>query len=514
MGLGKRITALPTCTISRRDGDKGKKHYPANGPIYRVKNDQNDWDIKVIKKATNEGGGLPLFRQIYLRFRDSITENRLQPGDRVPSIRTLASELNLARGTVEAAYQLLISEGYLVTRGAAGTVVSPKLRSAPLKSLPRKSEAPQQSLIHAGDPPQPLQMGLPALDAFPTKLWNRLAYRALRHSNIDGLIYPDARGHVSLRNAVAGYLGVSRGIGCSPEQVFIVAGYRACLDLICRSLLNSTDKCWVEDPGYFAAHHFLREAGANLVPVPVDNEGMNIESAIQRASDARFAVVTPAHQSPLCVPMSMPRRQSLLAWAHQQQSWIIEDDYDSEYRYLGRPLPALKSLDTYDRVLYCGTFSKVLIPGLRLAYVVVPDNLVSRFSQIADAMHSHCPQLWQVATANFINEGHFARHLKKMRELYSTRRRLLVEALTSVLGSRLSVDHQVGGMHLVTRLIEGTDDRAIVAKAKSAGLSVHALSNWYLDAKTESGLLLGFTNVTDKEQALLLATRLAEMIGN
>lgn len=466
------------------------------------------------KKVHHEGDGLPLFRQIYLRFRDSIKEGRLKPGDRVPSIRALASELHLAQGTVEAAYQLLISEGYLVTRGPAGTVVSPQIKSAPLKPLPIKSEAPQQSLIHTGETPQPLQMGLPALDAFPTKLWNRLAYRALRHSPIDGLIYPDARGHVSFRNAVAGYLGVSRGISCSPGQVFIVAGYRACLDLICRSLLHSGDSCWVEDPGYFATHHFLREAGANLVSVPVDNEGMIVQSGIQRGSDARFAVVTPTHQSPLCVPMSMPRRQSLLAWAHHQQSWIIEDDYDSEYRYLGRPLPALKSLDTYDRVLYCGTFSKVLLPSLRLAYLVVPENLVSRFAQIADTMHSHCPQLWQVTTANFINEGHFARHLKKMRDLYSTRRGLLVDALTSVLGSRLSIDHQVGGMHLVTRLAEGKDDRAIIAKAKSAGLSVHALTNWYLDAPSESGLLLGFTNVKDREQALFLATKLGQTIEN
>lgn len=465
------------------------------------------------EKAPNESDGMPLFRQIYLRFRDSITESRLKPGDRVPSIRALASELNLAHGTVEAAYQLLISEGYLVTRGPAGTVVSPQIKFAPLKPLLTKPEVPQP-LTHAGEPPQPLQMGLPALDVFPTKLWNRLAYRALRHSAIDGLIYPDARGHISLRNAVAGYLGVSRGISCSPGQVFIVAGYRACLDLICRSLLHSGDSCWVEDPGYFAAHHFLREAGANLVPVPVDNEGMIVESAIQRASDARFAVVTPTHQSPLCVPMSMPRRQRLLAWAHHQQSWVIEDDYDSEYRYLGRPLPALKSLDTYDRVLYCGTFSKVLLPGLRLAYLVVPENLVSRFAQIADTMHSHCPQLWQVTTANFINEGHFARHLKKMRDLYFIRRGLLVDALTCVLGSFLSIDQQVGGMHLVTRLPEGTDDRAIAAKAKNAGLSVRALSNWYLDAKSESGLLLGFTNVKDREQALFLATQLGQTIGN
>ncbi|MFJ2684284.1 PLP-dependent aminotransferase family protein [Pseudomonas sp. NPDC087342] len=451
----------------------------------------------------------PIYRQIYLRFRTSIADGRLKPGDRVPSIRALASELNLARGTIETAYQLLINEGYLVGRGAAGTIVSPLIKSVPKPSEASPSSVPQYALVHSGEPPQPFQMGLPALDAFPRKLWNRIASNELRHSFLDGLIYPDARGHLSLRSAVAGYLGVSRGISCTSGQIFIVAGYRACLDLISRSLMQPGDSCWVEDPGYFAANSFLREAGATLVPVPVDADGMVVEVGVNRAPNAQFAVVTPTHQSPLCVALSMQRRQALLEWANQRKSWIIEDDYDSEYRYHGRPLPALKSLDVQDRVLYCGTFSKVLLPSLRLAYLVVPKELVSRFSEMADKMHSHCPALWQVTVARFIEEGHFGRHLKKMRNLYAYRQQLLAQALLAKLSTQLSIDPQVGGMHLLARLDKSLDDCRISENAKLAGLRVEALSKWYLTPTAEHGLLLSFTNVVNEEQATELVERLA-----
>lgn len=462
-------------------------------------------------KANVSDGSAPLYRQIYWRVRQSIASGRLKAGDRVPSVRALASELSLARGTVETAYQMLISEGYLVARGPAGTVVSPSLKPALASAHLRDDVAQQHSLIQSGEKPLPLQMGLPALDAFPGKLWNRLANQTMRNTQWEALICPDARGHSALRSAVSRYLGISRGVDCSPEQLFIVAGYRACLDLICRSLLVQEDRCWIEDPGYFATRNFLRESGATLVPVPVDENGMVVETAINKAADARFAVVTPAHQSPLCTTLSMPRRHALLEWASKQESWIIEDDYDGEYRYYSRPLPALKSLDAFGRVLYCGTFSKVLFPGLRLSYLVVPEKLVPRFTEIADTMQSHCPYLWQVTTARFLEEGHFGRHLNKMRILYANRRQLLVQALRASLGHKLLIDDQAGGMHLVTRLIQGTNDREIAARAMAVGLRVHALSNWYHSSTVEYGLLLGFTNVSSKECAMELTGRLAQV---
>ncbi len=455
----------------------------------------------------------PLYRQIYWRLRQSISDGRLRPGDRVPSVRALASELSVAKGTIEYAYQLLISEGYLTTRGPAGTVVSPMLEQVPASGHLSLEEKPHYSLTHNGLLPLPLQIGLPALDAFPTQLWNRLASNILRYHRIETMVYPDARGLPSLRAGIVSYLGISRGIACSPEQVFIVAGYRAGLDLICRSLVTEGDQCWIEDPGYFAARDFLKEAGTSLFPVPVDNNGMIIEFGISRAPNARFAVVTPTHQSPLNVSLSMPRRQALLDWANNKKSWIIEDDYDSEYRYHGLTLPALKTIDTHGRVLYCGTFSKVLIPGLRVSYLIVPAPLISRFTEVADKMQSHCPYLWQATIAKFIEDGHFARHLKKMRKLYSMRRQMLVEALQTHLGNTVSIDDQIGGMHLVARLERDINDVVIAEKAIKRGMQVNSLSSWYLTSNVEQGLLLGFTNVISKDQANELSKNLASILN-
>ncbi|MBP5119232.1 PLP-dependent aminotransferase family protein, partial [Pseudomonas protegens] len=389
----------------------------------------------------------PIYRQLYQRFRESIADGRLRPGDRVPAVRALAAELNLARGTVEAAYQLLIGEGYLTARGAAGTIVTPQLApvSAPTQRAPVAPTTYQAT--HAGTLPLALQMGLPALDAFPRKLWTRLAGRQLRQAGVEGLVYPDARGYAPLRAAIASYLGISRGISCHPEQIFVCAGYRACLDLISHTLMRPSATCWLEEPGYFMARSALLEAGAQLVPVPVDDQGLDVAQGIARAPEAGFAVVTPTHQSPLGVSLSLPRRLALLDWANRQGSWIIEDDYDSEYRYQGKPLPALKSLDQQGRVLYTGTFSKVLFPGLRLAYLVVPTEQTPAFARQADRLHNHCPHLQQATVAAFLNEGHFARHLNKMRGLYARRRQWLVEALHQALGGRLQIDPQAGGMH-------------------------------------------------------------------
>ncbi|WP_226502468.1 PLP-dependent aminotransferase family protein [Pseudomonas sp. MWU16-30317] len=455
---------------------------------------------------------LPVYRQLYLRFRQSIAEGRLRPGDRVPSVRALAAELNLARGTVDSAYQLLIGEGYLLSRGPAGTVVSPQLQASAQTLAPSLPPAAMPSLMHGGGAPLALQMGLPALDLFPRKTWNRLASRELRRSGIDGLVYPDARGLPPLRTAVASYLGISRGIVCAPEQVFIGAGYRACLQLICTAVLQRGDRCWFEDPGYFMARRVLEAADIELIPVRVDAHGLDIDAGLQAAPQARCALVTPTHQSPLGVSLSLPRRQALLDWANRQGSWIIEDDYDSEYRYHGRPLPALKSLDREGRVLYCGTFSKVLMPGLRLAYLVVPPAQVERFSAVADALHNHCPQLLQATVARFMEDGHFARHLNKTRSLYAQRRQGLSDALQREFGAQLQIDAQAGGMHLLARLPAGTDDQAIVAAARKVGLSMEPLSTWYLRAPPCPGLLMGFTNVADAVQASDVAARLRSVL--
>jgi GntR family transcriptional regulator/MocR family aminotransferase len=460
--------------------------------------------------AINAAADSPIYRQIYLRIRQSIAEGVLRPGDRVPSVRGLASELNLARGTVESAYQLLIGEGYLIARGPAGTVVSPQIKlpepAGPAIFVPEIVS----SSAHTGLMPLPLQMGLPALDVFPRKVWNRLAAREMRQSGLHDLIYPDPQGYLPLRAAIAGYLGVSRGVACSPDQVFICAGYRASLDLICHSVLCHGDAGWFEDPGYIMSRRFLSQAGMKLLAVPVDRDGLDVEAGIKMAPNARFAVVTPSHQSPLGVSLSLPRRHALLDWARAGDRWIIEDDYDSEFRYRGRPLPALKSLDIAGsgRVLYTGTFSKVLAPGLRLSYLVVPREQVVRFAETADRMHNQCPRLLQATLARFIEESYFARHISKMRRLYADRRTTLADALCAALEPRAQLRLQAGGMHLLAMLENGSDDGAIAMRARSLGLSVQALSTWYAGAASGRGLLVGFTNVRSTQEATALSRTL------
>ncbi|SAK77997.1 GntR family transcriptional regulator [Caballeronia pedi] len=462
----------------------------------------------------------PIYLQICERFKAAIAAGHLKPGDRVPALRGLATQLNTARGTVEMAYNVLVDEGYLQMRGAAGTFVSASLPGAVTPSAARKSreraDAPRVKRAQAdtdiGNDAKPLRPGLPALDAFPRKVWSRLvAYRA-RGGDPATLSYPDPSGYRPLRERIATYLGLSRGVECVPEQVFVTNGYRATLELILRGFAKPGDRAWFEEPGYLLARNFLVDAGMRLVPMPVDHEGLDVDTARALDDDARFAFVTPSHQSPLGVTLSLARRMKLLDWASRAGSWIVEDDYDSEFRYVGRPLPALKSLDRDDRVIYCGTFSKVLFPGLRLSYVVAPERAVARFGQITKSMNAGSPYLYQAAVADFIAQGHFARHLKRMRALYAERRMLLMNAILKAFGDKVSIELPTGGMHLVAIFHAGRDgpidDMAMAARAREAGLAVLALSAWYLNGRAKHvlrGIVVGFANVADATEAARLA---------
>ncbi|MFP3801880.1 PLP-dependent aminotransferase family protein [Paraburkholderia sp. SIMBA_027] len=487
---------------------------------------------------------LPIYLQICERFRTAIAAGHLRPGDRVPALRSLATQLNTARGTVELAYTILVDEGYLQMRGAAGTFISPSLPASVMHSLRAQGvqdthdsqsaegtgtpEAPGDS--RGGQPapprrlaiavamsgePRPLQPGLPALDAFPSKLWNRLVSRRARSGELAMFAYPDPAGYRPLREHIATYLGLSRGVTCLPEQVFVTGGYRATLELVLRSLARPNDRVWFEDPGYLFARGFLAETGVQLVPVPVDDSGINVERGTLLDAQARFALVTPSHQSPLGHTLSLTRRMALLDWAEKVSSWIVEDDYDSEFRYLGRPLPALKSIDKHDHVIYCGTFSKVLFPGLRLAYTVVPERAVERVERVAHSMNAGSPTLLQATVADFIELGHFARHLKRMRALYSERRTLVVHALEQVFGERLVVDLPAGGIQFTAQFAEGPDDPvddiAVAARAREAGLAVLPLSIWYANGharRTPRGLVMGFANIANAREADRLARKL------
>ena len=455
------------------------------------------------------GSSEPIYRQLYWRFREAIANGVLGPGERVPAARALAKELGLARGTIDAAYSLLTSEGYLQARGQAGTIVTPDIPIQPTAAIRTPDSSP--SVRHQPET-LPFQMGLPALDAFPKKVWAQIGARCVRSTRAQDMANPSAHGLQSLRTAIATYLQVSRGIACSPAQIFITAGYRDTLSLIAHALLKAGDRVLIEDPGYPPTRQLLEHLHIQTVALPVDHDGLQLPAQGSDALQAQAAVVTPAHQSPLCVSLSLPRRLEVLGWASRQQAWIIEDDYDGEYRYVSRPLPALKSLDRDGRVLYSGTFSKVLFPGLRLAYAVVPQEQVERFQQASQTFRSSCPELTQAIVATFMTEGHFARHIQRMRKLYSERRAFTVAGLNKVLGNRVHIDANPGGMHLILRLGNQMTDWELVERMRQDGLFAEALSEWSLLGEKPSGLLLGFANITSQASAEQLGERILALL--
>jgi len=458
---------------------------------------------------------LPLHRQLYQRIRDAILAGQLPPGTRLPATRVLAADLSVSRGTIDQAYSQLLAEGFLLSRAAAGTVVHPQLETSRFDQLVRHAtpDAAPQAKAASREPvlPLPFQLGLPALDAFPRKLWARLAGHRARSLSLAGLGYPAPAGYLPLREAIARHLTLFRGIDCSAEQVFVTSGFQGALSLVTQSVLRTGDPIWMEDPGYFRASGALRLAGARLIPVPVDQDGLQVAEAIRRCPDARLVYCTPSHHAPLGVTLSLPRRLELLGWAEQQGAWIVEDDYDGEFRYDGPPLPALQSLDTASRVLYIGSFSKTLFPGLRLGYLVVPACETARFAEAAD-LFSPAPSILDQATAaDFLQQGHFARHIKRMRSLYAERRAALAAALSTECGARLQLDHHAVGLQLVGWLRDGEDDRAVAARLRALGLAGQPLSHFSLGGGHPPALLFGFANVP-VEQAPELARRVREAL--
>ena len=402
---------------------------------------------------------------------------------------------------------MLAGEGAVEPRGAAGTIITDQvegLTRAPAQrdlGLGQTRDAPP-----AG--PLPFQMGLPALDAFPRKLWSALIGKAGRAMTETGLAYPSVSGTMALREEITAYLGLARGVICDPRQVLVTAGYQGALSLVRQVLIRPGDAVWVEDPGHPQAFQAMETSGASLVPVPVDAEGIRVASGVKAGPKAKLAIVTPTHQSPLGMPMSLPRRLALLAWAEDARGWILEDDYNAEFRYTGPPSPSLKSLDRGDRVLFSGSFSKTLFPGLRLGYLVVPDALVEAMTRAARLTTRGPPLLDQNVTAAFMAGGHFARHVKRMRGLYARRR----AALANALSRSVKVELTAGGMHLLVRLPDGMDDGEAVRRALAAGLAPAGLSALSIAHHPGHGLLLGFTNVRE-EEAETLTARLIAAVG-
>jgi GntR family transcriptional regulator/MocR family aminotransferase len=466
-----------------------------------------------------------LQRQLYGQLRDAVLTGRLAPGTRLPASRALARELGCSRNTVVTALEQLLSEGYLEGRRGSGTYVSPvlpeHLLTAPREAAPsaRAPAAAQHGLSARGErlarlvpPRRPAQrafaLDLPETGLFPFEVWGRLLRRVWRSPPDALLAHGDPAGYAPLRAAIARYLGAARALDCHAGQILITSGAQQAVDLTARLLLEPGDRVLIEDPGYPGARGPLLAAGCELVPVPVDAEGLALETGRRLAPAARLALVAPSHQYPLGRTMSLARRLALLDWAHETGGWILEDDYDSEYRYAGRPLAALQGLDARrpdrgGRVIYLGSFSKVLFPGLRLGYLVVPEALAAPFARARAALDDHPSTIVQPALAAFIEEGHFAAHLRRMRTLYAGRQAALLTAARRHLAGLLELEPDEAGLHLVARptsaLAARMSDREAARRAEAAGVTVSPLSTYFLGAPSAQGLLLGYAGVPEDE---------------
>ena len=473
----------------------------------------------------DQHASIPLYRQLYDRLRNSILSGQLEAGTRLSSTRVLASSLGVSRTTTALAYELLLLEGYIESRVGDGTRVA-HLQLGQVFQENRSaqgldgSKSPEmrppafarrcQALI---DMPCPevfygeqarlgnslFLVGQPDVTSFPYETWARLLARHARHSLPAVSLYQYVQGYLPLRQAIATHIGMTRGVHCSPEQIFLTTGVQGALDLVTRALLDPGDVAWVEDPGYSGARGALLAAGAQLVAVPVDGEGLDVEVGRQLSSEARLAIVTPSHQLPTGVTMSLSRRLALLDWSRETRAWIVENDYDSEYRFSGRPLEALHGLDRAGHVLYIGTLSKALFPSLRLGYLVAPPELLTGLKATQRFWAVHLPLVEQLALADFIAEGYFARHLRKMRQLYKERRDALVDALTRELGKRLEITVPEAGMHLAVWLPEGMSAQAVAQRAAASGVHILPISHFSQRPLQRDGLVLGFASSSPQE---------------
>jgi GntR family transcriptional regulator / MocR family aminotransferase len=457
---------------------------------------------------------MPASRWLYSTLRADILAGRLRPAARLPATRDLAAQYGLSRGTVVSAFEELKSEGYLHGSKGSGTYVSSVLPDNLLQVAPEPrqkgsvSRQRTQPLSAYGRrvrpfsnlesrPTRAFRANLPALDLFPVKIWTRLAERRLRHLSIPQLLGCDAMGYLPLRVALADYLNTSRGTRCTPQQVMIVSGMQEALDLAGRMILNPGDPVYLEEPGYPGAAMAFEALGAKIWAAPLDSEGMQLPG--QRERKARLVYVTPGHQFPLGMTMSLARRLQLLEWVRRSNALIFEDDYDSEFRYAGRPIPALQGLDQYGLVLFAGSFSKVLFPSLRLGYLVLPPDLVDAFVAAKSVLNRHAAPFEQTVLCDFITDGHFGRHLRRMREVYAERLSILLESSRKKLTGLLELSSVEAGLQTVGWLCQEIDSTAAMRAAQARKVEVTPLSVYSRGAMRRKGLQLGFAAVNGQE---------------
>ncbi len=453
----------------------------------------------------------PLQQQIYAGLRRAILEGVLRPGARVPSSRALAADLGVSRTTSLLATEQLLAEGYLTAARGSGTFVALELpddlprtegpsrpRGFRHPRLSRRGEAlraAQPAARRVPGPPRPFRLGIPALDLFPVRVWSQLAARRLGAISASQLDYGEAVGSQELREAIAEHVRAARGTQCRADQVLVVAGAQRAMHLVCQTLLDPGDEAWLEEPAYPGAHNALVAAGARIRPAPVDADGLNVEFVAGRDSRARLVYVTPSHQFPLGVPMSLPRRLALLKWASARGVWVIEDDYDSEFRYGARPIPCLHGLDVDGRVIYVGSFSKTLFPALRLGFAIVPDDLIDPLLAARRAAEMQPPRFEQAVLADFMRGGHYERHLRRMRTADRERLEALQAAAQRHCSGALRLRPTRTGLHAVGDLVEA-DARVVFEQAAERGVEVMPLAAYcYSRARPPEALVLGFGGV-------------------
>jgi GntR family transcriptional regulator/MocR family aminotransferase len=466
--------------------------------------------LEMLAAAFAEGGdGLPRYRRLYATLRNAILDHRLTPGTRLPSTRDLARELRLSRNTVLTTFENLLAEGYVRARIGSGTYVA-DTAAGPPRARPRAGPAAlpgagevapalssrgRRLADYRGGPRfeiQPLTGPAdPDFSLFPMRQWQRLLGRYLRQGGTDLLDYAAQGGHPRLRQAIADTIRVTRAVQVDAERVVVTAGTQHSLDLAAQLLADVGDAVWVEDPGYWGARCIFESCDLKLVPVPVDGEGIDPAAAASQPAP-RLIYVTPSNQNPLGVALSLPRRRALLELAARYGATILEDDYDSELRYAGRPIASLQGMDGGQRVVYLGTFSKVLYPGLKIGYLVVPPHWVTPFRNALYDLQRPGQLTVQAALADFIERGYYATHLRRLRHAYAQRRELLLEALQPVLGRHVGIDAPPAGLHLVLRLPDGADDAALEAQAAAQGVTVRALSTYAMGSVKPRGLIVGF----------------------
>lgn len=468
----------------------------------------------------------PVFTQVYRQIRLAILDQRLKPGSKLPSTRELSQQLTISRSAIVTAYDQLIAEGYVQGQKGSGTYVSSDIPAPATKSKPklertRTSIAKDFNLKSVADftdvtmqgSALPFNLGRTLIDVRTHEQWRRIAARTFRSLEPNHFGYSDPRGSLKLRNAICEYLRVARSVRCEPDQIVVTAGTQHAIDLIARLLPDPNTDVWVEDPGYLPTRQSLAAHGARIHPIPVDAHGLVVKAGIKSAPKARAVFVTPSHQFPTGVVLSMARRLELIAWARDANAWIVEDDYASEFRYGGHPLASMQGLDDNERVIYIGTLNKALFPGLRLGYAVIPTRMLRALVTARYLSDRQPSTITQSIVADFMEQGYFAAHIRRMRLTYRTQRDTLVAALRRSLRDKLVVDPPDQGMHLIAYLNNRLSDINIERAALEHGVVVRAMSRMYAAAPAKSALMLGFSGYPERLIAPAVA-RLAKAIRN